>query len=352
LAIVWLAPCRDPATVIASAARQSLADWFVGIASSAAPTRNDPSGEADTASGPGFTGIRVLQHFSNPRVRLFVGAVLISFSPVFVKLVSVSPTTSGFYRALFGGLALTAFILLTGRRFSFVRAAWLALVASAVFFALDLWFWHRSILYIGPGLSTLLANMQVFFMMAAGVVLLRQRPTGMQVVAVPLAVAGLTMIVGPDWSALTPGYRLGILLGILTAVSYAGYMLCMRQARMHSTWPVPVREIAVMSLAVAGMLGLSAAIEGESLVIPTAADAGWLLAYGVLSHAVGMMFIASSLARVTTTETGIALLLQPSLSFLWDILFFARPVTPVEMAGAVITLAAIFMGSARRSKQP
>lgn len=293
----------------------------------------------------------LLHYFANPRLRLFVGAVLISFSPVFVKLVDVSPTTSGFYRALFGGLALTAFILLTGRRYSFVRAAWLALAASAVFFALDLWFWHRSILYIGPGLSTLLANMQVFFMMGAGVLLLRQRPSVQQLVAVPLAVVGLTMIVGPDWSALAPGYRLGILLGILTAISYAGYMLCMRQARMHSTWPVPVREIAVMSLLVAVMLGASAAIEGESLAITTVSDAGWLLAYGVLSHAVGMMFIASSLARVTTTETGIALLLQPSLSFLWDILFFARPVTPVEITGAVIALAAIFMGSVRRSKQ-
>ncbi|MDH4108802.1 MAG: DMT family transporter [Gammaproteobacteria bacterium] len=294
----------------------------------------------------------MLQYFSNPRLRLFVGAVLISFSPVFVKLVDVSPTTSGFYRALFGGLALAAFILLTGRRFSFGRTAWLALAASAVCFALDLWFWHRSILYIGPGLSTLLANMQVFFMMAAGIVFLRQRPTALQLVAVPLAVVGLTMIVGPDWDALTPAYRLGILLGLLTAISYAGYMLCMRQARMHSAWPVPVREIAVMSLLVAGMLGASAALEGESLAIGSAGDVGWLLAYGILSHAVGMMFIASSLARVSTTETGIALLLQPSLSFLWDILFFARPVTPVEIAGAVIALAAIFMGSTRRLKQP
>ena len=43
---------------------------------------------------------------SNPRLRLFVGATMISFSPVWVKLVSVSPTTSGFYRVCIGGVAL------------------------------------------------------------------------------------------------------------------------------------------------------------------------------------------------------------------------------------------------------
>ena len=40
---------------------------------------------------------------SNPRLRLFVGATMISFSPVWVKLVGVSPTTSGFYRVCIGG---------------------------------------------------------------------------------------------------------------------------------------------------------------------------------------------------------------------------------------------------------
>ncbi|MDX1481214.1 MAG: DMT family transporter [Woeseiaceae bacterium] len=289
--------------------------------------------------------------FRSPHLRLFAGAVLISFSPVFVNLVSVSPTTSGFYRVLFGGVALGLFLVVTGRRLSFSRRVWIAVAGSAVFFALDLWFWHRSILYIGPGLSTLIANLQVFFMMAAGFLFLGQRPGLKQILAVPLAIVGLTMIVGPDWEALTPGYRIGVVFGLLTAMSYAGYMLCMRAARLDARHPVPVREIAIMSLVVAALLGASAVAEGESLVIPTAADATWLLAYGLLSHAVGLMFIASSLAKVTTTETGIALLLQPSLSFLWDILFFGRPLSAAEAAGAALTLFAIWLGSRQRLQQ-
>lgn len=290
--------------------------------------------------------------FGNPRVRLFAGAVLISFSPVFVKLVSVSPTTSGFYRVLLGGTALALFLVLTGRKLSFTKRVWTALTLSAVFFALDLWFWHRSIIYIGPGLATLLANFQVFIMTAAGVMLLSQRPTATQLVAIPLAMTGLAMIVGLDWQSLRQDYRVGVIFGLLTAVCYAGYLLTMRQARTDSRYIVPSREIAVMSLIAASMLGMTAIAEGESLSVPNVSDAIWLACYGLLAHGLGLMFIASSLAKVTTTEVGLALLLQPSLSWIWDIFFFDRSLTVKEAVGATIVLLAIFLGSRQCSQQP
>jgi drug/metabolite transporter (DMT)-like permease len=71
----------------------------------------------------------------------------------------------------------------------------------------------------------------------------------------------------------------------------------------------------------------------------------------VLSHGVGMLFITSSLPHVTTTQAGLALLLQPTLSFAWDVLFFARSMTLVELCGAAIALFAIYLGSRSRSEQ-
>lgn len=282
---------------------------------------------------------------SSAHLRLIAGAALISLSPVWVKLVDVSPTTSGFYRVAIGGVALTLYLLISGQKFSLSRWMWSMLTIAALFFALDLWFWHRSIQYIGPGLSTLLANFQVFIMVFAGVIVFRQRPSLVQIVAVPLALLGLGLIIGLDWQRLPIDYRLGVVFGLATAVAYAGYLLTMRVIRSRAVHAVPVREIAVMSLMVAVILALSVAAEGESLHIPTVADAGWLLAYGLASHGLGLMLIASSLPQVTTTEAGLALLLQPTLSFVWDVLFFARPMTPKEFLGAAIALLAIYLGS-------
>jgi len=289
---------------------------------------------------------------SSPTLRLFIGAALISLSPVWVKLVSVSATTSGFYRVLIGGVALTAYLLISGQRLHLGKRAWRILLLAGVFFALDLWFWHRSINFIGPGLSTLLANFQVFIMTAFGMVVLREAPRPAQIVAIPLALLGLAMIVGFDWAGLDADYQLGIAFGLATAVVYAGYLLSMRSARQASPYRVPSREIAVISIASAVILGISALLEGESLAIPGIGDATWLLAYGILSHSLGMMFIASSLPHVSTTQAGLALLLQPTLSFAWDVLFFARAMTTREVAGALIALFAIYLGSRRGSKNP
>jgi drug/metabolite transporter (DMT)-like permease len=288
---------------------------------------------------------------ANPRFRLFLGAIFISFSPVWVKLVDVSSTTSGFYRVAIGGVALALFMAATGRRFTLSRRAWQILAASTIFFALDIWFWHRSINYVGPGLATLLANFQVFFMMLAGVLLLRQRPRPAQIIAVPLALFGLGLIVGFDWNDLPDDYQAGVVFGLLTALMYAGYMLTIRAARRDSSDPLPAREVAVISLGSAVMLGFAAIAEGESLAIPSYVDAAWMLGYGVFSQCVGVLLIASSLLKVSTTDAGLALLLQPALSFIWDVLFFARPMTTIEVIGAAITLAAIYLGSRNGSKQ-
>ena len=276
---------------------------------------------------------------------------MISFSPVWVKLVNVSPTTSGFYRLAIGGVALALFIVVSGQRLNLSKRAWQILLAATVFFALDVWFWHRSIDYVGPGLATLLANFQVFFMMLAGVLLLQQRPQLQQLIAVPLALFGLGLIVGFDWSDLPGDYRLGVVFGLLTALVYAGYLLTMREARTESNDPLPTREVAVISLGSALLLGLAAVVEGESLIIPSYVDAAWLLSYGLFSQVLGLLLIASSLLKVTATEAGLALLLQPTLSFTWDVVFFGRPMTAIELMGAAITLLAIYLGSRASSKQ-
>ena len=286
---------------------------------------------------------------ANPTLRLFIGAALISLSPVWVKLVDVSSTTSAFWRLAIGGVAIAAYLVVTRKRLQFSTRVWWLLALAAFLLSADLWFYHRSIDFVGPGLATLLANFQVFVMAAAGFLVLGQRPTALQLIAVPLAFAGLALIVGVDWSQLPEEYRRGIVFGLAAAVTYAAYLLAMRSSRHGATTRVPSREMAVVSLFGAAMLGASALGEGVSLAIPSGTDLAWLACYGVLSHGLGMLFITSSLPHVTTTQAGLALLLQPTLSFVWDVAFFARPMRPTEFIGAALALFAIYLGS--RSKQ-
>lgn len=285
---------------------------------------------------------------SSPRLRLLLGCVLISFSSVFAKLSSVGPTSSAFYRVAIGGAVLALLVLLAKAKLSRSPAPLLLLAGAALFFALDLGFWHRSILAIGPGLSTLLASLQVFFMAAAGFVFLGQKPARNQILAIPLAIAGLACIVGLDWSILSAEYRTGVLLGLLTAMTYAGYMMTLRQAQAPDSKRLPIAELALVSLLSALLLGGTALVEGQSLAITKGIDYVWLGCLGVLCHVCGWLCIAGSLPKLSPAVAGLTLTLQPVLTFVWDIVIFGRGVTAIEAVGGLVTVFAIYLGSRRR----
>ncbi|MFN7294075.1 MAG: EamA family transporter, partial [Lysobacteraceae bacterium] len=131
------------------------------------------------------------------------GASLISLTGVLVRLADVPPTVAGMYRMLFGGAMLGVVLVLLGRWRALSARAWVFCLWPAAAFAADLWLWHRSIHAVGPGLATLLANTQVFFMVAAGVLFFGERLHPRFFAGVMLAFAGLVLILGDGWSALS-----------------------------------------------------------------------------------------------------------------------------------------------------
>ncbi len=279
--------------------------------------------------------------------RVLAGAAMISFAPVFVRLVHVPPTTSAFYRTLIGGIMLLFLVRLRKERLGFSRGALLALVGAGLFFALDLWAWHRSIWFVGPGLSTLLANFQVFVLALAGIVLFRERLRKELVIAIPMAIAGLTLIVGFDWNRLGSEYRWGVFYGLLTAVAYAAYILSLRRARVGGSRASVAGDLAVASLFSAAVLLISVFAEGVSLAVPSFGDGALLVAYALVAQVLGWLLISSSLKDVPASLVGLLLLLQPTLAFVWDVLIFGRGFGGMEIGGAVLALTAIYLGSRR-----
>ncbi|MBT8421495.1 MAG: DMT family transporter [Gammaproteobacteria bacterium] len=283
-------------------------------------------------------------------LQLIAGAVLISFAAVFVRILDVPPTTSAFYRTLIGGIVLLAILKLRRERLRSGKGLWLVLVLAGLLFALDLAFWHRSILYLGPGLSTLLANFQVFVLAVAGVLVFKETLRPGLIGGIALAFTGLGLIVGIDWAGLPPYYRRGVVLGLLTALCYGAYVLALRKARQGAASGAnsPVGDVAVASFASAAFLLLFAAGTGESLRVPNWGTAGLLLAYGLVTQVLGWVLISSSLAQLAASRIGLVLLIQPTFAYIWDVLFFSRVVGMTEGVGAVLALLGIYLGS--RSK--
>jgi drug/metabolite transporter (DMT)-like permease len=282
-------------------------------------------------------------------IEMIAGAAAISTTSLFVKLAHVGPTMSAFYRMGLGG-AMLLVGLVALRRWRRVRAsdlAWLALPAVA--FAVDLMLWHRSILAIGPGLATLLGNFQVFVMALAGFALYREALGWRFACGVALGLIGLYLLVGPDWSGAGSGYRLGVVLGILTGVAYAVYMLSTRHAqRGGHVRLAPAQLLCVSSLLCAAVLGVAAFVEGESFAIPDAQSAWSLLGLAFFGQVLGWVLLTRAMPKLPASLIGLLLLLQPALSFVFDVILFSRPTQASDWVGVGLSLAGIFVGSYRK----
>jgi drug/metabolite transporter (DMT)-like permease len=278
-------------------------------------------------------------------LRLVAGATLISFSAVFVKLAHVGPTVAGFYRMAIGGTILAAVLFRRGRPSWRDRSRILPALACSLFFALDLTFWHRAIHYVGPGLATLLANFQALFLAAFGVIFFGERMTVRLCIALSSAMVGLYLIVGWTWQGLNPGYKLGVLLGGLTALCYTAYLLTLRRLQSRKGSVSALENVAFISLLTALLLGLEGLATGESFSIPDFQSLAVLASYGLLCQVLGWVLITGGLPAISASQVGLILLLQPVLSFLWDILFFARPTTLGDGLGAALALFGIYLGT-------
>ena len=284
-----------------------------------------------------------------PLFRLLAGSVCISFSPVFIKIAAVDPDLAGFYRMLFAGVGLSLITLLRRGKLRVEQRPLLFLIGCGIFLGLDFMCWHRSINLVGPGLSTLLGNFQVFFTALFSWLFLKERITPLFALAVAMAFCGLLLITGADLSSLTADVKLGIFLGLLTAVFYSLYIMFMKQAMSGSkmSGSTAVLIVTICSLLFLGFLGLA---KGISFAVGDSRSLLALAAVGLISTALGWSMISTAIRVVPATVAGLVLLLQPTLAFFWDVLFFKRPTGIYEYLGLLLILSAIYLGTLRRVK--
>lgn len=287
---------------------------------------------------------RLLKFFATPYIAVPFGALIISFSPVLVRLSSVSPDSSAFYRVLFGGITLMIFAFIKREKIQAPLKIWGLVALTGVFFAIDLQCWHRAIGYVGPGLATILGNLQVFCTAAFGALLFNEIISKRLIVALPLAVIGLFLLIGLDINQLSTEIIYGLIFGILTAISYSCYIICLRQSQSTDTKLPLFANMGIISLLTALCVGIAMTATGVSFVIPTPHDWGYLLVYGVFCQGVGWAFISKGLPNLPAAIAGLLMLLQPALAFVWDVLFFKRPTGAYGLVGVALVLFAIGLG--------
>jgi drug/metabolite transporter (DMT)-like permease len=272
---------------------------------------------------------------------LLGGATAIATSALWVKVSEAGPVATAFWRVALATPFLVLWMTLERRRAPApnpVRQRWL-LLAVGLFFAGDLAVWHWSIVLTSVANSTLLANLAPIFVTLAAWLLFRRSPSGRFLAGLALAIAGTMLLIGGDFQVRGTAL-IGDLLGVVTAMFYAGYQITVTRARAMTSTAVVMVASGLISAAV--LLPIAWA-SGEQL-LPATATGWWILiGLALTSQVAGQSLIAYAMAHLPATFSSVALLFQPVMATVFAWILFGEAMTPLAIAGGIAVLIGIRM---------
>ena len=265
-----------------------------------------------------------------------VGAFCIAFSGILFRLAHVSPSTGAFFRCLWAVPVLWWLARREDARYGpRSRRARLLAAGAGAFFAVDLVAWHHAVEEVGAGLATVLGNLQVVLVAPIAWLLLKERPRARTLAAIPIALGGVVLISGAIGSGAygrNPG--LGVLYGIVTALSYTGFLLMLRRGSADLRRVAgPLADATIVAGIGSALFGFAF---GELDLTPSLQAQGWLVLLALSSQALGWLVIAVSLPRLPAALTSVLLTLQPVLSVLFAAAILGESPSALQLLGVEI----------------
>jgi drug/metabolite transporter (DMT)-like permease len=282
-----------------------------------------------------------------PVLAAVLGALTIAGSAILVRLADVPPSTAAFFRCAYALPPLALLAWYERRRFgprpaSQVRLAWVA----GIFFTADLVLWHHAINQVGAGLATVLGNTQVVFVALAAWFILGERPSARVAFAIPVVLAGVVLIsgvIGNDAYGENP--VLGVFLGLLTGIAYAGFILVQRGANADVRRPASPLFDATLATAII-TLGVGWPL-GEIELVPTWPAHGYLLVLALGIQVCGWLLISISLPRLPAAITSVVLTIQPVASVLLGMWILGEAPSSLQLLGVAFIVAGLLMATLR-----
>ena len=270
---------------------------------------------------------------------LLAGGCAIAFAPIFVRLSDTGPVASAFWRA---ALAVPLLWVLAAREKAPLALGTdrRAIIAAGLFFALDLGFWHWSILWTSVANSTLLANLATIFVTLMGWLVWKHSVSKVFLVGMVTALAGMFILVGPNFS-LGGKPLAGDALAALTAVFYGSYMLAIKVARDAGA---STARIMAWSTTITAVALLPIALLSPQPFWPSSPQ-GWLVVLGLalVTQILGQGLIAYAFAHLPAALSSVSLLIQPVMAALFAWILFGEAIGAVQFVGGAVVLAGIWI---------
>jgi drug/metabolite transporter (DMT)-like permease len=279
----------------------------------------------------------------NPKLSLAIGIIIISFSPIFVKLIPLPALSSAFYRLFFGWIFLVPYCLFA-KNLRISKSDLLIAIVGGLVFGLDIAMWNISILKSTATISTLVTNLAPVWVGLLSLILYKKQPGISFWTGTFIAICGMVVLVGIH-NILSLQLNEGIVYAAISSILYAIYILITKGILQR------VDTLVFMfynMLASSVFLGVFCLVDHDTLTGFSIHTWLLLIALGLFCQLIGWITVNYAIRHLDSTQVSLTLLSQTVVTALLAWWLLDEKIGFIEILGGVIVLTGISLTFIKR----
>lgn len=283
---------------------------------------------------------------------MLLGSLAMAGSASIIFNLDAEPMTVAAFRCLLAVPMLMPFVVWELRRVdrkqALPRATLIGAAVGGVAIGIDYSFYNTSIGLIGPGLATVLINLQIVFLPLIAWMVEGRRPMKQLAIIVPMMVGGVALAAGAFGDAEL--HLFGVVAGLIAGAGYATYLAIIRRTAPSTLRPAPFTVLSIVCLSSGMTAGLGAAVSGRFEMPSQAPEWLWLIALAFVGQVVVYLCFNIAMTGLSEIISSTLMLTGPIFAILLGALLFSDAPTLWQLVGCAIIIAGAWWTAAAQRR--
>ncbi|MBU7456442.1 EamA family transporter [Leuconostoc fallax] len=268
-----------------------------------------------------------------------LGAAAYGLNPLFaVPLMNLNFTVDSmvFYRYFFAVILLGCLMLAKRQSFKLQRDEIIPVIAVGLLMALASLFLYGSYEYMDVGLASILLFAYPVIVALIMAIFFKERLSLLTIGAISLVVLGIALLNNSGQKSLNP---LGLLIILLASMSYALYIVGVRQTTAHA---VPSLKLTFYGLSAGLVLFLIKGMLNHGIQpLTTPLEYGNAIGSAIFPTIIALSLTNLAITHIGSTNTSIVGALEPLTGLFVGVVVFNEIITVQNMVGVMLIILAV-----------